>query len=60
MKQRSLEQRAFLAAQTGPLRDAVYDLEKEQVVHSGFIFKLENHMGDAWTKKPDPNHVAFF
>ena len=34
------------------------DLEKEQIIHRDRIFKLENHVGDARTKKPDPNDVA--
>ena len=55
---KNLEYKAFVASQKEPIRDAVSDLEKEQIIHRDRIFKLENHMGDARTKKPDPNDVA--
>ena len=58
MTKTSLEYKAFVASQTEPLRGAVSDLEKEQIIHRDRIFKLGDHIGDARTKKPDPDDVA--
>ena len=53
-----LEYNAFVASQTEPLRDAVSDLENEQIIHRDRIFKLENQVGQERARKPDPNDVA--